>query len=74
MKKYRFGTSWPEWAWNLSCQDKIILHSPEHNGPFDHSRDEEMLFFVYGKDHIEIAHWGDYLLQDDNGILSVEDS
>lgn len=46
MKKYQFGTAWADWAWDLVGNNKIILDSPQHNGPFDHSKDSEMLFFV----------------------------
>ena len=56
MKKYQFGTAWADWAWDLVGNNKIILDSPQHNGPFDHSKDSEMLFFVYGRKNIEIGH------------------
>ena len=72
MKKYQFGTAWADWAWDLVGNNKIILDSPQHNGPFDHSKDGEMLFFVYGRKNIEIGHWGDTLIQDDDGNLNVE--
>lgn len=72
MRKYQFGTAWADWAWGLVGCNKVIIHSPEHNGPFDHDKDDEILFFVYGKKNIEIAHWGDILVQDNDGNLSVE--
>lgn len=44
MKKYQFGTAWPDWAWDLVGCNKVIIDGPEHNGPFDHSRDDETFF------------------------------
>ena len=72
MKKYQFGKTWPDWAWDLVGTNKVIISSPQHNGPFDHSRDNKIIFFVYGKKNIEIARWGDTLIQDSNGNLGVE--
>lgn len=62
MKKYKFGTPWPDWAWNLVSNNKIILSNTE---------DGQKIFYIYGKCGIKIAHYGDYLILH-NKVLSVE--
>ena len=29
MKKYKFGTPWSDWAWNLVSNNKIILSNAD---------------------------------------------
>ena len=58
-KKYKFGTPWPDWAWRLVSKNKIIL---------SHVENVQKVFFIYGKINIEIAHYGDYLIQINNEL------
>lgn len=64
IKKYKFGTLWPDWAWNLVSNNKIILSNAD---------DGQKIFYIYGKWGIEIAHYGDYLVLH-NKVLRVENS
>ncbi|MFY4497145.1 hypothetical protein [Lactobacillus gasseri] len=58
-KIYKFGTPWSDWAWRLVSENKIILSNEENM---------QKAFFVYGKNNIEIAHYGDYLIQINNEL------